>query len=120
MIRLTIRWLCLLLGTIGFVVPTYFYITYDSNNPSTFVLETCRGAVGTAPKIPPSEMFPELYENAVINHLFPDEGWVVPSIERCIEETLPDMLLHAIIGGTFFFICIFFFIFIELKKPGTF
>lgn len=117
MIRLTIRWLFLLLGTIGFVVPTYFYITYDSNNPSTFVFESCRGAVATAPKIPPSEMFPEFSENAVFKYLFPDNG--APSIERCIEEIIPDGLFDGFIAGTFFFICILFF-FIALKKPGTF
>ena len=117
MIRLTIRWLILLLGTIGFVVPTYFYITYDSNNPSTFVFESCRGGVATAPKIPPSEMFPEFSENAAFKYLFPDNG--APSIERCIEENVPDMLLDGFTVGTFFFICFLFF-FIALKKPGTF
>ena len=117
MIRLILRWLFLLLGTIGFVVPTYFYITYDSNNPSTFVLETCRGAVATAPKIPPSEMFPEFSENAVFKYLFPDNEAF--SIEICIEEATPDILFDAFTAGTFFFICILFF-FITLKKPGTF
>ena len=116
MMRFTIRWFFLLLGTIGFVVPTYFYITYDSNNPSTFVLEICRGAVATAPKIPPSEMFPEFSENAVFKYLFPNNG--APSIERCIES-IPDTLFDGFIAGTFFFICILFF-FIALKKPSTF
>jgi hypothetical protein len=68
-------------------------------------------------KFHPSEMFPEFSENAVFKYLFPDNG--APSIERCIEENIPDILFDGFIAGTFFFICILFF-FIALKKPGTF
>jgi len=120
MIRLTLRWLFLLVATIFLIVTTYFYVTYDSNNPSAEVLKNCKLGVATSKHFPqPSELYGELYENEIFRFFFGFNDGAAPTIQRCIEEDMPKLYLQFFQVGLFFFISILFFFF-ALRRPGTF
>jgi len=112
MIRLTLRWLFLLVATIFLIVSAYFYITYDSNNPSAEILKNCKGAIiAFTPALPSSEFFNE--------HFGYSNDGAASTIKDCIEKTMPKLYLQAFQAGLFFFFSILFFFF-ALRRPGTF
>ena len=120
MIRLTLRWLFLLVATIFLIITTYFYFTYDSNNPSAEVLKNCKASVATLKHAPqPSEFNGELYENEIFRFFFGSNDGAAPTIQRCIEVGMPETYLQAFKAGLFMFFSILFFFF-ALRRPGTF
>lgn len=111
MIRLTLRWLFLLVATIFLIVSAYFYITYDSNNPSAEILKNCKGAIiAFTPALPSSEFINEYFG-------YSNDG-AASTIKDCIEKTMPKLYLQAFQAGLFFFFSILFFFFV-LRRPGT-
>jgi hypothetical protein len=121
MIRLTLRWLFLLVATIILIVSTYFYVTYDSNNPSAEDLKTCKGAIAIFKGSPqPSELFGEIYEkNKILRFFFPSNDGAVSTIKTCTEKTTPKLYLQFFQAGLFLFFSILLFFF-ALKRPRTF
>lgn len=111
MIRLTLRWLFLLVATIILIVSTYFYVTYDPNNPSAENLELCKSAIiSFTPAPPPWEIFGEYFG---VSDPAPS------TIKGCIEKTIPKIYLEFFQVGLFLFLSILF-IFFALRRPGTF
>ena len=109
MIRLTIRWFLLLLGILSTIYPTYHYFKFDTDNPSYEVLEICKERI--SPSNSPREFWSKLYENQIIQFMFPEEK----TTKACLEALENIFLGPFVLSIIFYLICIWYFF--RLSKP---